>query len=270
MRILIFQVDAFTDESFRGNPAAVCVYAGELDAQWMQKMASEMNLSETAFVSPRADGGFSLRWFTPDCEVDLCGHATLATAHTLWESGLVAGGEQIQFHSRGGLLAAEKRGDWIRLDFPAVQVEKASPTATYARALGAAPLEFFKHAFGTLALLESADAVRDLEPRMPALAKSAGDLHIVTAAGEDDETDFVSRVFCPRIGIPEDPVTGAAHCCLGPYWMEKLSKDRLSAVQESSRGGSVIVEVLGSRVALEGRAVTVFRGEIAPAAIPPQ
>jgi PhzF family phenazine biosynthesis protein len=261
MSFLIFQVDAFTGEVFRGNPAGVCVYAGEKEAQWMQNVAAEMNLAETAFVSPRADGGFELRWFTPECEVDLCGHATLATAHVLWETGLLPAGGQGQFYSRSGLLTADRLDGWIRLDFPAVTAEPASQTKTHERALGATPVEFLKHAFGTLSLLESADVVRNLDPGLPALARTAGDIHIVTARGDSDEFDFVSRVFCPRIGIPEDPVTGAAHCCLGPFWKQRLGKDRFTAWQASKRGGTVVVEVRGGRVALEGQAVTVFRGE---------
>ncbi len=262
MRNLIFQVDAFTSEPFKGNPAGVCVYSGEKDADWMQNVAAEMNLAETAFVRPRPDGGFELRWFTPMCEVDLCGHATLATAHTLWETGLIPTGEQAQFHSRSGLLTADKDKNRIQLDFPAVQPEAAKVTKTHERALGVATVAFLKHQFGTLSELESADIVRALDPNFPALAKTAGDIHIVTAPDGSGEYDFVSRVFCPRIGIPEDPVTGAAHCCLGPYWKERLGKDDFSAFQASKRGGTVAVRVRGSRVKLEGQAVTVIRGEI--------
>ena len=262
MRCLIFQVDAFTERPFEGNPAGVCVYSGDKDPEWMQNIAAEMNLAETAFVRPRPDGGFELRWFTPMCEVDLCGHATLATAHTLWETGLLPSGEQAQFHSRSGLLTADKRDNWIHLDFPAVKPEAAKVTKTHERALGAAPVVFLKHQFGTLSEMESVEIVRNLEPKLSALAKTAGDIHIVTALDGSGEYDFVSRVFCPRIGIPEDPVTGAAHCCLGPYWKERLGKDRFNAFQASKRGGTVVVEVRGSRITLEGQAVTVIRGEI--------
>jgi PhzF family phenazine biosynthesis protein len=262
MRNLIFQVDAFTSEPFKGNPAGVCVYSGEKDADWMQSVAAEMNLAETAFVRPRPDGGFELRWFTPMCEVDLCGHATLATAHTLWETELLPSGEQAQFHSRSGMLTADKDDDCIQLDFPAIKPEAAKVTKAHERALGVTPVAFLKHQFGTLSELESVDIVRDLAPNLSALAKTAGDIHIVTAPDSTGEYDFVSRVFCPRIGIPEDPVTGAAHCCLGPYWKERLGKDDFTAFQASRRGGAVGVKVRGSRVKLEGQAVTVIRGEI--------
>jgi PhzF family phenazine biosynthesis protein len=262
MRCLIFQVDAFTETPFRGNPAGVCVFSGEREPEWMQDVAAEMNLSETAFLRPRSGGEFELRWFTPTCEVDLCGHATLASGHVLWDTGLLRDGEQARFHSRGGTLAADKSGDWIRLDFPAVAVEPARTTKAHERALGATPVAFLRHRFGTLSRLESAETVRRLRPNLNALARTAGDIHIVTAEGDADDYDFVSRVFCPRIGIPEDPVTGAAHCVLGPWWKEQLGKGEFRAYQASARGGTVLVGVRGERVELRGRAVTVIRGEI--------
>jgi PhzF family phenazine biosynthesis protein len=262
MGTVLFQVDSFSAEPFKGNPAGVCLLAGDREAEWMQNVAAEMNLSETAFVRRRADGSFDLRWFTPLCEVDLCGHATLAASHVLWETGLIEPGETAQFTTRSGPLSAGRKEDWIRLDFPAVTSEPAKSAKALERALGVEALAVLKHQFGTLVETGSADAVRSASPKLPALAKVAGDIHIVTAASDVPEYDFVSRVFCPRIGIDEDPVTGAAHCCLGPYWKSKTGKDDFTALQVSSRGGLVVVRVRGERVELEGQAVTVFRGEI--------
>lgn len=262
MTNILFQVDSFTKEPFKGNPAGVCLFTGEPDPEWMQNVAAEMNLSETAFVRRRGDGSFELRWFTPTCEVDLCGHATLAAAHVLWESKILESGQAAQFLSRSGALTAVAIGEFIQLDFPALPSEPAKAVKTLERALGASPVAVVKHRFGSLVEVESADVVRKLEPKLPALAKVAGDTHIVTAKSDTPEYDFVSRVFCPRIGIDEDPVTGVAHCCLGPYWMGKTGKEDFNAFQASKRGGSMIVRVRGERVKLEGQAVTVIRGQI--------
>jgi len=262
MGTLIFQVDSFAKSPFEGNPAAVCVLAGQKEAAWMQDVAAEMNLSETSFVRRRADGSFELRWFTPACEVDLCGHATLAAAHVLWESGLLDPGETAQFNTRSGLLTAVRKDNWIQLDFPELPVEPSKATKTLERALGVTAVAVMKHRFGTLVEVKDAEAVRTVDPKLTALAKVAGDIHIVTGKSDKPEYDFVSRVFCPRIGIDEDPVTGAAHCCLGPYWKAKAGKDDFTALQASPRGGVVVVRVRGDRVKLEGQAVTVIRGEI--------
>ena len=262
MGILIFQVDSFTREPFTGNPAGVCLLARPKEAAWMQNVAAEMNLSETSFLRHRSDGSFELRWFTPACEVDLCGHATLAAAHVLWESGLVAGGQPVQFETRSGPLTAVRRESWIQMDFPSLPVEPAKATKTLERALGITVVAVAKHRFGTLVEVADAEAVRSIDPKPAALAKVAGDTHIVTAQSDTPEYDFVSRVFCPRIGIDEDPVTGTAHCSLGPYWKAKMGKDDFTALQASPRGGVVVVRVRGDRVKLEGQAVTVMRGEI--------
>jgi len=259
---LIFQVDSFTKEPFKGNPAGVCVFTDEKDAVWMQNVAAEMNLSETAFVRRRSDGSFDLRWFTPTCEVDLCGHATLAAAHVLWETALLEADQAAQFHSRSGVLTADKKDEFIQLDFPSVASDPTKAVKTLERALGVSSVAVVKHRFGSLVEVETPDIVRELQPKLPALAKVAGDLHIVTAKNDSPEYDFISRVFCPRIGIDEDPVTGAAHCCLGPYWMGKTGKEDFNAFQASKRGGSMIVRVRGERVKLEGQAVTVIRGQI--------
>ncbi|MGD8415197.1 MAG: PhzF family phenazine biosynthesis protein, partial [Candidatus Latescibacterota bacterium] len=225
MGTIIFQVDSFAKAPFEGNPAGVCILAEQKEAVWMQNVAAEMNLSETAFVRRRPDGSFELRWFSPACEVDLCGHATLAAAHVLWESGLLDGREPARFNTRSGLLAAARKNEWIQLDFPAIPNEPAKSAKTLERALGITAVTVVKHRLGTLVEVDSADTVRNAGPKMTALAKVAGDIHIVTAASDVPEYDFVSRVFCPRIGIDEDPVTGAAHCCLGPYWKARTGKD---------------------------------------------
>ena len=262
MGTLLFQIDSFAKAPFEGNPAGVCVLARQKEADWMQSVAAEMNLSETSFVRRRPDGSFELRWFTPTCEVDLCGHATLAAAHVLWETGLLGAAETAQFNTRSGLLTAARKDGWIQLDFPSIPAEPVKATKTLQNALGVTALVVVKHRFGTLVEVDGADAVRNLQPKLPALAKVAGDTHIVTSKSDKPEYDFVSRVFCPRIGIDEDPVTGAAHCCLGPYWSERTGKDDFTALQASPRGGVVVVRVRGDRVKLEGQAVTVFRGEL--------
>jgi PhzF family phenazine biosynthesis protein len=262
MGTLVFQVDAFTKDPFKGNPAGVCVFSEQKEAEWMQNVAAEMNLSETAFARRRADDSFELRWFTPECEVDLCGHGTLAAAHILFEVGLLEPGETARFNTKCGLLTAVRKNGWIQLDFPAVVSEPAKATKTIERALGIEAVAVSKHRLGTLSEVDDAKVVRELDPKLAALKKAAGDIHIVTAKNDSPEYDFVSRVFCPRIGINEDPVTGAAHCCLGPYWQAKTGKDDFTALQASRRGGVVVVRVRGDRVKLEGQAVTVIRGEI--------
>lgn len=262
MSTLIFQVDSFTKDPFAGNPAGVCLLAGQEDAGWMQNVAAEMNVSETAFVRRRADGSFELRWFTPACEVDLCGHATLAASHVLWETGLLEPDETVQFQTRSGHLAASRKTDWIQLDFPAIRSEAVESAKTLERAMGVKAVAVEKHRLGTLLEVENADVVRRAAPKLPALKKVAGDIHILTSRSDKPEFDVVSRVFCPRIGIDEDPVTGAAHCCLGPYWERKTGNHDFTALQASPRGGVVVVRMRGDRVALEGQAVTVIRGQI--------
>ena len=270
MGIPIYQVDAFTDEPFRGNPAAVCVLARPSseagDASWMQHVAREMNLSETAFVHKQRDG-FTLRWFTPAVEVELCGHATLASAHILYETGLLAPSEQARFHTLSGLLTAERSGPEIVLDLPATPPQAMDAPPGLLEALGVEPRYVGASRFDYLIQVASEDVVRGLEPDFAALKALAtrgiamrGAM--VTSVASTAGYDFVSRFFAPGVGVDEDPVTGSAHCCLGPFWRDRLGKDEMLAYQASARGGVVRVHVKGERVLLGGRAVTVLRGEL--------
>ncbi len=264
MPLKIFQVDAFTSEPFNGNPAAVCLLDGPRDGGWMQKVAREMNLPETAFLTPSGDG-FRLRWFAPKAEVDLCGHATLASAHVLWEEGVLAEVETARFVTRSGPLSAEKRGDLIEMDFPA-EPERAvecSPPMLEA-ALGARFSYVGENRFDLLVELDSEEALRALRPKFNLMKKLPVRGVIATSASDSPDYDFVSRFFAPALGVDEDPVTGSAHCCLGPYWAEKLGKRELVGYQASERGGVVRVRVGedGDRVVLGGEAVTVVRGEL--------
>lgn len=257
----IFQVDAFTDKPFAGNPAAVCILPEPRDEIWMQNIAREMNLSETAFLCEQ-ENGFNLRWFTPVVEVDLCGHATLASAHILWEIGLLSPQEQARFHTRSGLLTAECKGDEIELSFPANPDEPVSAPPGLSEALGVVPKYIGKSKFDYLVEVDSEEAVRNLRPDFVFLIKLPIRGIIVTSSSASDEYDFVSRFFAPSAGIDEDPVTGSAHCCLGPFWSRRLGKSEFIAYQASDRGGIVHVRVLGDRVHLGGQAVTVLRGEL--------
>jgi PhzF family phenazine biosynthesis protein len=262
MGLRIVQVDAFTDTPFRGNPAAVCVLPDERDAAWMQAVAAEMNLSETAFLVKRADG-FGLRWFTPAVEVDLCGHATLASAHVLWEDRHLAREAQARFHTKSGLLTADRSGEWIELDFPVKRETPAAAPPGLAEALGAAPKYIGRNQFDYLVEVDSEDTVRALAPDHAALAKLPVRGVIVTSRASTPGFDFVSRFFAPGSGIAEDPVTGSSHCALGPFWGARLGKTQMLAYQASARGGVVRVRLAGERVALAGQAVTVLRGELA-------
>src|SRR5229473_261289 len=240
----ITQVDAFTEKPFAGNPAAVCVLPEARDASWMQAVAREMNLSETAFLVRQADG-FQLRWFTPAVEVDLCGHATVASAHALWEEGHLAPGEQARFYTRSGLLTAERNGTWIELDLPAKPEEPAVAPDGLVEALGASPKYTGRNAFDYIVELDSEEAVRALQPNFALLGEIPVRGVIVTSRAAD--YDFISRFFAPASGIQEDPVTGSAHCCLGPFWRERLNKTEFVAYQASARGGVLRVQVQGDR-----------------------
>jgi predicted PhzF superfamily epimerase YddE/YHI9 len=266
MGIKISQVDAFTDRRFAGNPAAVCVLSEPADDRWMQDVAAEMNLSETAFARRLDRTKFSLRWFTPRSEVDLCGHATLATSHILWEEGHLRPDEPALFETRSGLLTARPGPAGIELDFPsepvAREVDDPRELAELNSALGA-PVRFAgRNRFDLLVELDDADLVRGLRPDIRRLEQFPVRGVIVTGRSRSAECDFVSRFFAPLVGIDEDPVCGSAHCCLGPYWADKLGRSDLVAHQVSCRGGVVNVRVRGSRVVLIGRAVTVMRGEL--------
>ncbi len=260
MAIPLVQVDAFTDVAYGGNPAAVCALPEARSDGWMQQVAQEMNLSETAFFYPEAEG-YRLRWFTPTVEVDLCGHATLATCHVLWSEGHLGGEQPATFYTRSGVLTARRQGDWIELNFPANPSHPIDAPAGLAEALGAAPTAIAENSLGYLVELESAAVVRDLRPDFAALRQFPVHGVIVTSRG-DAPYDFVSRFFAPAIGIDEDPVTGAAHCCLGPYWREQLGKTTFLAHQSSARGGIVKVQDEGERIRLSGQAVTVFKGDL--------
>ncbi len=255
------QVDAFTAEPFAGNPAAVCVLPEARDAAWMQAVAREMNLSETAFLV-RRDDGFDLRWFTPTTEVDLCGHATLASAHVLWQDGHLAAGDVARFHTKSGLLTARLDGDWIELDFPATPDEPAEAPAGLAEAIGARPTYVGRSRFDLIVEVEGEDTVRNLQPDFGRLRAMPARGVIVTSRAATEGFDFVSRFFAPAAGVDEDPVTGSAHCCLAPFWARRLDKKTLAARQVSARGGNVRVTVAGDRVRLSGQAVTVLRGEL--------
>ena len=269
MPLTLLQIDAFAKRPYTGNPAAVCLLDDEPDAQWMQAVAGEMNLSETAFVRPVRDG-FDLRWFTPTVEVDLCGHATLAAAHALWSEGRVAEDAEIRFQTRSGVLTAARNGDLTELDFPATRPVPADLDEAQIRnlgdLLGVVPREVGRSAFDLLVDVESESDVRAARPDFRRLAELDCRGVIVTSASEDGRFDFVSRFFAPGAGVDEDPVTGSAHCCLGPYWGERLGKSEMTAFQASSRGGVIRVRVSGDRVFLGGHAVTVLRGTLTQAA----
>jgi predicted PhzF superfamily epimerase YddE/YHI9 len=261
MGLKIVQVDAFTDKPFSGNPAAVCVLPEPREERWMQDVAREMNLSETAFLVRQGDE-FSLRWFTPTVEVELCGHATLASAHVLWENGLLRPDETARFYTKSGLLTALRRGDWIELDFPAKPAEPASPPEGLGYALRAEMKYVGRSQFDYLIELDSEETVRDLKPDFTLLKTIPVRGVIVTSRATTEGYDFVSRFFAPGSGVDEDPVTGSAHCSLGPFWSPRLGKDALVARQVSARGGVVRVRLAGDRVILGGQAVTVLRGEL--------
>lgn len=260
-RYTFTQVDAFTDRPFSGNPAAVFLLSTPRDDSWMQSVAREMNLAETAFLVRRSDG-FDLRWFTPLCEVDLCGHATLASAHTLWEDGHLTDAAAARFHTRSGVLTAERRDGLIWLDFPSTPAKPASPPPELVKGLGV-PLGFIgRTPFDYLAEVKSEETLRALKPDLTALGTLPVRGTIVTAGSSTPGYDFVSRFFAPAAGVPEDPVTGSAHCALAPFWAERLGRSELTGYQASPRSGVVRVRLAGDRVLLGGTAVTVVRGEL--------
>ena len=262
----IYQVDAFTTQPFKGNPAGVCLLEKAMPEDWMRSLAMEMNLSETAFILPQGSS-FSLRWFTPRKEVRLCGHATLATAHILWEAGIIKRDELINFDTLSGRLTACWDDGWIELDFPVRHTTPCDPRPDINSALGAEPVAtaVSPSEMGDYYLLELASdtAVRDLAPDFIKLETCQARAVIVTTCSDDPAFDFVSRFFAPWLGINEDPVTGSAHCYLAPYWSAKLGKKDFMAYQASARGGVMGCRWEGERVFLRGQAVTVFRGELA-------
>lgn len=261
METPIYQVDAFTDQPFQGNPAAVCILPEPGDETWMQNVAREMNLSETAFLIQREDG-FNLRWFTPTVEVELCGHATLASAHILWEAGYLAHDEKARFHTLSGLLTAEQKEEWIEMDFPSRPAVPFDPPTGLVEAIGAEPKFVGKNQYDYLVEVESEMVVRELRPDFGKLRQLGIRGVMITSTASSREFDFVSRFFAPGAGIDEDPVTGSAHCCLGPFWSQRLGVDKLVAYQASARGGVVRVRVDEERVYLGGQAVTVLHGKL--------
>ncbi len=261
MAIRIVQVDAFTDRPFAGNPAAVCVLPSPAPESGMRDVAREMNLSETAFLTRESDG-FRLRWFTPAVEVDLCGHATVASAHVLWEDGHLPAGIQARFYTRSGVLLADRSGDWIELDFPSTPPRPAEPPQGMLEALGVSARAVMLTRFDYLVEVDSEAIVRLMTPDFSALKKMEARGIIVTARADSGHFDFVSRFFAPAVGVDEDPVTGSAHAALTPYWAEALHKLEMTAYQASARGGVVRVRLAGDRVKIGGQAVTVMTGEL--------
>ena len=261
MDVALFQVDAFTAAPFRGNPAAVCLLDGPAQETWMRHVAREMNLSETAFVHPEG-AGFRLRWFTPAVEVELCGHATLATAHVLVRH-LAWTTDRVRFLTQSGSVYVGRRDDRLELDFPARSGEPADVTPQLTAALGASPREA-RLARDMMAVFPAEDQIRALRPDMPGVMALDANAVIATAPASAPDIDFVSRFFAPKIGIPEDPVTGSAHCTLIPYWAERLGKDMLHALQVSPRGGELFCryDKGKGRVRIGGRSVTYLEGTI--------
>lgn len=258
-RIRFLQIDAFACRAFTGNPAAVYLLEDTRDEKWMQAVAAEMNLSETAFLLAREDG-FGLRWFTPEIEVDLCGHATLASAHALWTTGLVDGDVAIKFHTKSGLLVCSRHGDLVEMDFPATPPREVDPPEGLIEALGVDPTYVGQSKYDKFVVVEAESVVRTLEPDFARLREIPMRGVMVTSLSASPDFDFVSRYFAPSAGIDEDPVTGSAHCCLGPFWSERLGKTELTAFQASARGGVVTVKPAADRVVLGGQAVTVLEG----------
>jgi PhzF family phenazine biosynthesis protein len=261
MQAELHLVDAFTSSPFRGNTAAVCFPDGPADAVWMQQVAAELKHSETAFLFPEGEK-WNLRWFTPEKELELCGHATLAAAFILWETNRVPKDRAIEFTTLSGPLTVKQDADWISMDFPAEPATASMSIPGLGQALGVEPLYTGRNRFDILVELPLADDVCDLDPDFEALSAIKTRGIIVTAASDIPHVDFVSRFFAPSVGVPEDPVTGSAHCCLAPYWGEKLGKTEMTGFQCSGRGGSVRMTLMGDRVILEGHAVHVFSGKL--------
>ena len=257
----IFQVDAFTDKPFAGNPAGVCILPGPASDDWMQHVASEMNLSETAFLYPDGDE-FNLRWFTPVVEVDLCGHATLASAHVLWETGRLNHDQPALFDTRSGRLSATRNGDRVEMAFPSEPEQQTPEPPGLAQALGCKPLYTGRNRMDYLVEVDSEEVLRGIRPDLTRLAQMDSRGFIVTSRSDSNAYDFVSRFFAPRVGVSEDPVTGSSHCCLGPFWASRLNKVEMTAYQASARGGDVGVRVGDDKVYISGQAVTVFQAEL--------
>jgi len=264
MAVPIYVVDAFTDKPFHGNPAGVCILEREQPEDWMQSVAAEMKHAETAFLR-RAVDRWQLRWFTPTIEVDLCGHATLAAAHVLYSTGRASKQEKIEFQTKSGKLSARSEGDLIILDFPSEPInyeasEEESREVAEALGLTTTPKFVGRNRMDWLVRTFTADEVRNLNPHI-ARVQALGHRGVIVTA-EDEEYDFISRFFAPQSGVDEDPVTGSAHCCLGPYWAERLGREDLTGYQASPRGGYVRVRLQNDRVELIGKAVMILEGRL--------
>lgn len=257
----IYQVDAFTEQPYKGNPAAVCLLSDPKSDEWMKDVAAEMSLPETAFILEETSG-FNLRWFTPTSEVDLCGHATLASSHILWEIDKVNKDNKIEFNTKSGILTARKKGKWIELDFPKEIEKRVEPPKKLIEALNIDPVYVGKNRLDYLIEVKSEKIVKQIEPDYKLLKQVDTRGVIVTSRSGSNKYDFISRFFAPAIGIDEDPVTGSAHCCLGPYWQNKLNKKSFIAYQASKRGGTIKIKVGENRVFLNGKALTVLTGEL--------
>jgi PhzF family phenazine biosynthesis protein len=257
----IYIVDAFTRRPYQGNPAVVCLLEQPIDGAWMQSVATEMNLSDSAFLVPKGDGEWHLRWFTPKVEVALCGHATLASAHILWDE-LGFEHESLVFNSASGLLTAHREGDWISLDFPIDHLRLIDMDRSLVEALDCEPKALYRGREDLLAVFDTPQQVQNLDPDQAGLSSVSCRGLITTAPGEQSGVDFISRFFAPSLGIAEDPVTGSAHCTLAPYWGERLGKQELHAYQASARGGELGIRLNGERVSLLGQAVTTMAGRL--------
>jgi len=261
MSISLYHVNAFSSDAFGGNPAAVCILSQLKADTWMQSVAAQMNLSETAFVFDNGQN-ISLRWFTPEREVDLCGHATLASAHVLWQYGYVAQGREIAFHSKSGVLTARQKDGLIELDFPAVEPKTVKAPAKLIEMLGISPIYTGKFGAKYLFELETEQQLLAVKPNMSELLTLAERGVSVTCADSSGQYDFVSRYFAPWVGIDEDPVNGSSHCALTPFWSQRLGKTRLTARQASARGGDLSLQLAGDRVKISGTATTVVSAQL--------
>lgn len=259
---IIYHVDAFTSEPFKGNPAGVCILEREMTGKWMQDIAAEMNLSETAFIL-KGNKEYPIRFFSPESEVPLCGHATLSSAHILFETGIIGKDEEIIFISKAGKLIIRYSDSWITMNFPSYELDPIKTPQGIERIIGIKPAELYRTVHGwTFALLTNEDEVRNLKPDFRLMENSEfGDL-IVTATSDDKNFDFCVRCFAPALGIDEDPVTGSAHCALVPYWNRRTGRKEMISHQISKRGGILKVALKGDRVEISGQARTIIRGEL--------
>ena len=266
MMVTFAQVDAFTGKPFAGNPAAVCLLPGPASPEWMAAVARETNLPATAFVHDAGDG-FAVRWFTRTTELKLCGHGTLASAHILYETGRVRASQSIRFQSPDGALAASTSGGWVALDFPAIPEQQVEPPAGLLEALGVEAVYVGRGRLDCIVEVADESVVCGLRPDLKRLRDVATRGVIVTSRSATADRDFVSRFFAPSTGINEDSVTGSAHCCLAPFWAQRLGKTTFVAHQLSARGGVLKLAVDGERVRIAGQAVTVIRGELTPSSL---